>query len=292
MENVIDNKASKFLGQQINNYDLSYNPDLLVPIERSFNREAYNITDADFCGWDIWHNYECSFLVDNGYPLTWVGKIKIPSNSKYFIESKSLKLYFFSLNMKTFGEDIDSAIENYIKQVKKDLSDKIGMPVEFTLHGKLSGRKPFTFNFKNISKLVDVESMNFSNYKESPDLLERGGSGIVNIIFRNFRSNCRVTHQPDFSNLFLHLEGNLPDFGSLARYLVSFRNEYHFHEEVTEQIYKALISKFELKDIFIGNLFTRRGGLDICPIRSSSRAILDKQAITDCFTLTEPTIYQ
>lgn len=287
--NQIDKQASKFLGKQTHNYDLSYNPDLLVPIERILNRKAYNISDEDFAGYDVWHNYECSFLLDNGYPVTFVGKIVIPCKSKYFIESKSLKLYFFSLNMKTFGETIEEAVTNYENLVTKDLSDKIGCEIQFKLHNALSGKKPFSYNFKYLEKYIDCENEPFSNYKESPDLLERGGSGIINVVFTGFRSNCRVTHQPDFSNLFLHLKGKLPSFISLARYLVSFRNEYHFHEEVTEQIFKALDTKFELEEIFIGNLFTRRGGLDICPVRWINTPGC---AIADVNILTNPTIYQ
>lgn len=290
--NQIDEKASRFLGKQTHNYDLSYTPDLLVPIERSINREAYGILYTDFMGYDVWHNYECSFLLDNGYPLTLVGKIRIPSYSKYFIESKSMKLYFFSMHMKKFGKTKSEAIKNYCETVRNDLSSKIGMEVEFNVFEDLSQCESFKQQFKPFD--INIEKLNFDNYTESPSLLESDLSNPeereLNFIFKGFRSNCRVTHQPDFSNIYIHMKGSiLPTQESLLRYLISFRNEFHFHEEVTEQIFKSLLRRFSFDNLFIANLFTRRGGIDICPVRYLKPI---KENLTDTFTLTNPTVYQ
>ena len=46
-------------------------------------------------GLDIWNTYEFSYLL-NGKPKIIVLEISIPSNSKYTIESKSMKLYLNS----------------------------------------------------------------------------------------------------------------------------------------------------------------------------------------------------
>jgi 7-cyano-7-deazaguanine reductase len=295
--NKIDQKASRFLGKQTHDYDLSYTPDLLVPIERSINREAYKITDSDFVGYDVWHNYECSFQLDSGYPLTLVGKLVIPSDSKFFIESKSMKLYFFSLHMKRFGATIEEAISNYEDLVEKDISEKIQAPVEFKVFKEETiGANPFSnysnlyLSFKDIDSLK-IESQDFNTYKETPDLLEQDiGMDSVSIVFRNFRSNCRVTHQPDFANTFIKILGkNVPTKESLVKYLVSFRNEFHFHEEVTEQIYKVLKDKYNPELLLVCNLFTRRGGIDICPFRCNQDLGLGLGNVT---VLTEPTIYQ
>lgn len=289
---TINTKASKFLGKQLNDYNLQYSPDILVPIERSINREAYSITNDTFSGgYDIWHNYECSFLLDNGYPLTLVGKIKVPSDSKYFIESKSLKLYFFSFHLKRLGANASDAIRNFIQIVSNDLSEKTESQVTFNVFNRIT--QDFDFGmYVDLEDSVDFEKGNFANFKESPDLLELGSTGEFKVVFKNFRSNCRVTHQPDFSNIFISIKGNLPTKRSLLEYLVSFRNEYHFHEEVTEQIFKALIDKINPQSLVISNLFTRRGGLDICPVRYLNGGEDLPLALLNTWELSSPTIYQ
>ena len=194
------------------------------------------------------------------------------------------------MHMKKFGKTKHEAIENYKSIVTKDLSSKVEKPVEFEVFDKLSYEDPFTDNFEDISCFADIDNLNFENYKESPDLLELSNkTGYFTLRFNGFRSNCRVTHQPDFSNIFIAISGNTPSMDSLVRYLVSFRNEFHFHEEVTEQIFKALKEKYKPNSLLVGNLFTRRGGIDICPIR---RFNYPEQPIESIMDLTIPTIYQ
>lgn len=284
---IIDEKASQFLGKQTHNYNLDYSIDLLVNIERRHNREDHNIGNLD--GFDIWHNYEVSFLLNNGYPLTFVAKIKIPSSSKYFIESKSMKLYFFSFNMLKLGDTEEEAVQKFLYIVKNDLSKKTESYVEIELFNDIKGIYPFEdfFDLKILSNDTD-----FSNFKESPNLLELAGKqSHCKFKFTGFRSNCRVTHQPDFSNIFLEIKGNVPTLISLLKYLVSFRNEFHFHEEVTEQIFQAIMDKINPHSLVVYNLFTRRGGLDICPVRYTENAELVKD-FGNVKKLTQATIYQ
>ena len=60
------------------------------------------------------------------------------------------------------------------------------------------------------------------------------------------------------------------DVPSLVQYLVSFRSEYHFHEECCEMIYKRISDILNENDeLFVCALYTRRGGIDICPARWS-----------------------
>ena len=289
-QNTVIEKASAFLGKNLNNYQTSYNPNLLVPIERSLNREDYNITNDDFVGYDVWHNYECSFMTNKGYPVSLVGKLVIPSNSKFFIESKSMKLYFFSFHLERLGNSIEEATNEFKRRVIKDISERVQAPVSFEVHSKQSNVDVFK-DYKDIRDLIDVESIEFKEFKESPDLMVKGNSKEYNVIIRNVRSNCRVTHQPDFANLYLHISGNCPTLESLLKYIVSFRNEFHFHEEVTEQIYKNIQKRFSPRELVVCNLFTRRGGIDINPIRVSKKELLEENLINEK-VLTNGTIYQ
>lgn len=274
---TVNELANKFLGKNLNDYQTEYNPDILVPIERKLNREDYGISEDDFVGFDIWHNYECSFITNKGYPISLVGKIKIPANSPYFIESKSMKLYFFSFNMTPMGENIEEATLNFVQTVKRDLSAKTGSDVEFEVFSANTGGAIFR-DYHDVEDFIDVEKLEFNVYKEDPSVLERSpGLNEVKVFFKNVRSNCRVTHQPDFATLFLHMKGDQPTLESVLKYVVSFRNEYHFHEEVTEQIFNNIKTKFNIEELGVFMLFTRRGGLDICPCRATHEHIFDKK---------------
>ena len=80
----IDKIASKHLGKKSNGginkkYQSQFEIDenLLVCIPRALNREHDNIKNENlpFLGWDVWHAFEFSFLLSNGYPVTGLLKI-------------------------------------------------------------------------------------------------------------------------------------------------------------------------------------------------------------------------
>ena len=66
---------------------------------------------------------------------------------------------------------------------------------------------------------------------------------------------------------------------ALARYIVSFRDECHFHEEICECIYKRLWDLFTPKELAVTCLYARRGGIDINPTRVSHVDLLNDQLI-------------
>ena len=71
-----------------------------------------------------------------------------------------------------------------------------------------------------------------------------------------------------------------PDKMSLLQYLVSIRNENHFHEEICEMIYTRLWNLFKPEELMVACIYTRRGGIDICPVRASHNSLL-KLKLTD-----------
>jgi 7-cyano-7-deazaguanine reductase len=124
--------------------------------------------------------------------------------------------------------------------------------------------------------LVDVNNIKIDNFKESPQVLKIDQTNDKKnkyfLKFESLRSNCRVTHQPDFGDCFIYYESkNEINYESLVKYLVSFRNEYHFHEECCEMIYKRLYDLLDSNDkLCVCALYTRRGGIDITPLRYTS----------------------
>jgi 7-cyano-7-deazaguanine reductase len=60
------------------------------------------------------------------------------------------------------------------------------------------------------------------------------------------------------------------------------RKENHFHEEICECIYKRLYDLLQPDELFVACLYTRRGGIDINPIRASNDKILKQEALALC----------
>ena len=273
--NKTDELASTHLGKKSQGSE-NYNPSLLVAIPRCENRKQYNINDNSlpFDGFDVWHAYEFSALTQNGVPVTRLLKLKYDCKSKFLVESKSLKLYLNSFNMSKFGADVNECLEICKNIIEKDLSEKLQTKIKANFIENSAERIEIFKNFKNIMDFVDEKTLKVDKFKEAPELLETNETDEEKSYYLKFdslRSNCRVTHQPDFGDLFIYYKSKkyiLED--SLIKYLSSFRSEYHFHEECCEMIYKRLYDLLDNDDeLFVCALYTRRGGIDICPARWS-----------------------
>ena len=67
---------------------------------------------------------------------------------------------------------------------------------------------------------------------------------------------------------------NAPDFKSLAKYIVSHREVSHFHEEICEMMFVHLTEAYQPSRLMVACLYTRRGGIDINPIRASHSMLI------------------
>ncbi|MCM1003651.1 MAG: hypothetical protein NC408_04845 [Candidatus Gastranaerophilales bacterium] len=272
MQNTTDKIASKFLGKRTEG-STNYDPSLILPIPRLENRKQYSISNENlpFIGWDIWHAYEFSAMTENGIPVTRVLKIKYNCDNEFLMESKSLKLYLNSFNMSRFGKTTRECLEICKKTIAHDLSEKLHTNVEVNFLENNSPRADIFSKFQNIMELVDEKNIMVENFKEAPELLEVEESDKQEyyLTFDSLRSNCRVTHQPDFGDAFIYYKSakHIKE-DSLVKYLTSFRSEFHFHEECCEMIFKRLQNILDEGDkLFVLALYTRRGGIDICPSR-------------------------
>ena len=88
------------LGRQVA-YPDRYSPDILVRVDRAGNRMAHHIDEVHlpFTGLDLWNAYEVSALTDAGAPVNFIMRLLYPCESRYIVESKSLKLYLNAFNM-------------------------------------------------------------------------------------------------------------------------------------------------------------------------------------------------
>ena len=256
---------------------------LLVSVPRILNRTAYDIDESNlpFVGVDAWNAYEFSTLLVNGFPVSGWLKFTYTSESPNIVESKSVKLYLNSYNMAKLVTNTDDMwmVEDMIAS---DLSEAVGAEVDvFVRWGDVDTVRPIIGDFTSLEHYCNIGKMTFDEYNESPNTLQ-----VVPSIGRyekwrsySLRSNCRVTNQPDWGDVYIHIKGEravTPE--SLLKYIVSMRKENHFHEEIAECIYKRLFDLLQPEELFVACLYTRRGGIDINPVRASDNRVLYKYA--------------
>lgn len=246
-------------------YDPHYNPDKLFPIPRKSKRDEIGVPDnLPFFGFDLWNHYEVSWLNEKGKPVVALAEISYGCETPCIIESKSMKLYFNSFNNTNFkDEDTVQAI------VKKDISERIGgtVSVKIIPLNNLGDDKLFVgFNGECLDKL-DVEC---SSYMVEQSLLKFEEELVEEILFSNLlKSNCLVTNQPDWGSIQISYKGKKINREGLLRYIVSFRNHNEFHEQCIERIFMDIMKYCQPKELTVYGRYTRRGGLDINPYRST-----------------------
>ena len=272
-------------------------PSLLVSVPRYLNRTAYDIQEEElpFVGIDAWNSYEFSTLQKNGFPISGWLKFTYSSSTPNIVESKSVKLYLNSYNMARLilGKEDLHEIE---AQIERDISKAVGGDVGvYIAIGDVDTVKPLKGDFMALEEYCNVAKMSFDQYNESSDILE-----VVPSIGRyerwrshSLRSNCRVTNQPDWGDVYIHIKGEkavTPE--SLLQYIVSMRKENHFHEEIAECIYKRLYDLLDPEELLVTCMYTRRGGIDINPTRASNYYLLNQAPIIDAYNFCEKTARQ
>ena len=85
----------------------------------------------------------------------------------------------------------------------------------------------------------------------------------VECVCPEFTCLCPMTGQPDFATFTIsYIPGpNIVELKSLKLYLWSFRNEGHFHEDVTNRVLDDLVAALEPKQMSIVSVWNVRGGI-------------------------------
>ena len=246
---------------------------LLVPLPRQLNRDKSGIISSEFYGYEIWHAYEMSFLYSSGMPCTGVLRVRFGHDSQNMVESKSFKLYLNSFDLERF-----SSIEEVENIIREDLTGAAGGDVQVTLH-EANNCMFKTPSFESKFKNVDSLQIEINQYTEDPTLLDSGEESTGELTFHttNLRSNCEITNQKDTGNCYIYMKGDrLPTLESLTKYVISFRDTQHFHENATEILYQTLNQKYRPEGIVVMDLYNRRGGLDIHSIRGTSKSLVEQ----------------
>ena len=249
-----------------------YDASLLFPIPRAVKREELGIRSAPiFLGADLWTAFELSWLNLKGKPQVAIAHITVPAESTHIIESKSFKLYLNSFNATRFvdvqavrdcmREDLDAALWHGGKimarcGVKIILSEEVDKEPVHELDGL------------NLD-CMDIEC---THYQPAPDLLQtqKNEAPVTETLVSHLlKSNCLVTGQPDWGSVQISYSGDQIDQAGLLQYIVSFRNHNEFHEQCVERIFMDIWTRCKPLKLSVYARYTRRGGLDINPWRTS-----------------------
>lgn len=244
-------------------YHSEYNAGLLFAIPRQLKRRELGLGDKlPFHGVDIWTSFEISWLDAKGKPEVRIGVFEIESDSENIIESKSFKLYLNSLNQSKFTSA--SAVE---KTLRQDVAKAIKGNIQVQLFRLDDYSQTLSAKLPGIS--LDALDIEADEYITKPGLLALESHERVSETLNSdlLKSNCLVTGQPDWGSVMIAYQGAKIRHESLLKYLISFRNHHEFHEQCVERIYCDLMQYCRPEKLLVYARYTRRGGLDINPLR-------------------------
>ncbi|MGH8821465.1 MAG: NADPH-dependent 7-cyano-7-deazaguanine reductase QueF [Rhodoferax sp.] len=249
-----------------------YDASLLFPIARAPQREALGVRGAlPFFGADLWTAFELSWLNPRGKPQVALAHIVVPCESPYLVESKSFKLYLGSFSNTRFADE--QAVRECIRS---DLNDAVwrGGPLQSSVGVRILA--PALFDQEPVHELdglsLDRLDIECSRYTPAPELLTAAfdEQPVTEVLTSNLlKSNCPVTGQPDWAGVQIRYSGPQIGQGGLLQYLVSFRNHSGFHEHCVERIFMDIWTRCQPVQLAVYARYTRRGGLDINPFRTS-----------------------
>ena len=224
-------------------YRATYAPELLYPISRTPKREEIGLSAEriaagrlPFMGADLWTAYELSWLTPCGKPQVAIATITVPCDSPCIIESKSFKLYLNSFNM-TRVESPERLREMLVHDLSAAAGARVGVRLVL----------PEAFDAQPVTETLTSHLL---------------------------KSNCLVTGQPDWGSVQISYTGPQIDQEGLLRYLISFREHDEFHEQCVERIFTDILERCQPVRLQVYARYTRRGGLDISPWRTSHPATL------------------
>jgi 7-cyano-7-deazaguanine reductase len=262
LQNSVLGKTSAYVDQ----YDAS----LLFPIARQTKRDELGIKGTlPFMGADLWTAYELSWLNARGKPQVAIAHITVPCETPSIVESKSFKLYLNSFNNTVFD-----SLEAVRERIAQDMGAAAWGRADSKVGVKLISVAQF--NAQAVQELdglsLDRLDIDCTHYTPAPQLLTAAFDEqpvTETLTSQLLKSNCLVTSQPDWGSVQISYSGPQIEQGGLLQYIVSFRNHNEFHEQCVERLYTDIMARCKPSKLSVYARYTRRGGLDINPWRTS-----------------------
>jgi 7-cyano-7-deazaguanine reductase len=260
-----------------------YDPSLLYPISRRPKRDEIGVgASLPFFGADLWTAYELSWLTPRGKPQVAIAHVTVPCETPNIVESKSFKLYLNSYTNSPFA-----SADEVRERIRADVSEAVWRGAGTTSSVGVRLVMPEEFDAEPIHELdglgIDRLDIECTQYTPAPELLKAaaGEQPVTETLVSNLlKSNCLVTGQPDWGSVQVRYSGPQIDQGALLQYLVSFRNHNEFHEQCVERIFMDVWTRCRPTKLAVYARYTRRGGLDINPYRSSHPVAAPKNVRT------------
>jgi 7-cyano-7-deazaguanine reductase len=253
-----------------------FDASLLFPIPRAGKRAEMGVAaEAPFFGADMWTAFELSWLNLRGKPQVALAHITVPCETPNIIESKSFKLYLNSFNNTRFADSDAVKV-----RLRADLSEAVwrdparpdaapaSIGVRLLMPEQFDREPVYELEGLSLDRL-DVEC---THYTPAPELLKvlPDEAPVSEVLVSNLlKSNCLVTGQPDWGSVQISYTGAPMDQEGLLHYLVSYRNHNEFHEQCVERIFMDIWRRTQPLKLAVYARYTRRGGLDINPFRTS-----------------------
>jgi len=235
-----------------------HDPAILTPIPRPARLVAMH-------GFDLWRAYELSWLGPRGCPQAALLELVYPCESVCLVESKSLKLYLNGLAYVRFASA--AQVEQTIHHDLKAILDAPWLRVTIF---NVADSKAMAWQTQAPGLSLDAQAE--VAIREAPDPLlltttaepaeETLNTGLL-------RSLCPITGQPDWGSVVIQYRGGRINASGLLSYLCSYREHQGFHEECCERIFTDITMRCAPQKLLVGCWYTRRGGIDINPVRAS-----------------------
>ena len=264
-------------------YPTDYAPEVLFPMARATQRALIGVGEQPlFMGADLWTAYELSWLNLRGKPQVALARLVVPADSPNIVESKSLKLYLGS-----FSNARLSGPEEVVARIRTDLSAALWQGSGRTGVVGVQLVQPDVFAREGVQELegLDLDRLDLecTHYQPAPELLSAQFDELPvteTLTSQLLKSNCLVTGQPDWGSVQIRYSGPQIDQAGMLQYLVSFRNHNEFHEHCVERIFMDIWRQCRPSQLTVYARYTRRGGLDINPFRTSHPQNLPRSART------------
>ena len=214
-------------------------------------------------GHDLWNAWEVGYLEPGGRPTAWRMQCIYGADTPRIVESKSFKLFLNARNHETYPSR--AAFE---ARLRTDLQACVGDPVDLWFYAPEAS--PGARKLRGIC-IDQATGRGFSSHYD-PGLLQtrRSATAAFRLHSHLLRSLCPVTAQPDWGAVEIEGRGlRHPEPAALLAYIVGLRNHRDFHEACCERIYADLYAALKPERLTVRCSYTRRGGLDISPVRSS-----------------------
>ena len=276
-----------------------YDAALLFPIPRAPKRLEMGLNDSvPFFGADMWTAFELSWLNLRGKPQVALAHFTVPCETLNIVESKSFKLYLNSFNNTRFASPDEARVRlrsDLTRAVWRESAGEGNVDASVPPNAIVLPQQPepasigvsitgaSLFDREPIHELdglsLDRLDLDCTHFTPTPGLLTAAfeEQPVSEVLVSNLlKSNCPVTGQPDWGSVQISYSGPQIDQGGLLQYIVSFRNHNGFHEQCVERIFMDIWHRCKPVKLSVYARYTRRGGLDINPFRTSYPQTLPK----------------